>query len=199
MVTNYIEDKNKKTNILFKIALLMLFGVLLGVLAFCFFNKEVILNLANIEDDFLNIRLSENYLSILFSSLLNSSVIIVLLFLLGFYPFAQPLEIIIPIYKGLGYGVTVAQLYYTNGAKGILMSLILILPNALISSYAVFIGVRESLTLSNGLFSHMFLYRKFDNIKETIKLYSVKFLVLEAIISLSSAIDCICCLLYNTL
>lgn len=194
-----MTERPSKPNVIFRIMLLMIVGVLIGTLAFLFVKTSTLSDLNIVENDYLSMRQNGGYVSILYSSLLNSSTLIIVLFLLGFCAIAQPAAILVPVYKGLGYGATIAQIYSENGLNGFFSALILILPCALISSYALFIGVRESLRLSNRFFSQAFLNRRSDSdtINDYVKLYAVKFLVLEAVTAVSAAVDCLSSLVYN--
>ncbi len=194
-----MTERNSKSNVIFKIMLLMVAGVLVGALAFSFIKTSTLSDLNLIENDYLSMRQKGGYISILYSSLLNSSTLIVVLFLLGFCAIAQPVSILVPVYKGLGFGATIAQIYSENGINGFFTAFILILPCALVSSYALFIGVRESLRMSNRFFSQAFLNRRSesDSINDYVKLYAIKFLVLEAVTAVSAAVDCLSSLVYN--
>lgn len=194
-------ERNSKPNVIFRIMLLMVAGVLIGTLAFSFIKTSTLSDLNLIENDYLSMRENGEYVKILYSSLLNSSMLIVVLFLLGFCAVAQPISVLVPVYKGMGFGVTIAQIYSENGVNGFFSAIILILPCALISSYALFIAVRESLRMSNRFFSQAFLDRRCesDSINDYVKLYAVKFLVLEAVTTVSAAVDCLSSLVYNVL
>ncbi len=196
-----MTERNSKPNVIFRIMLLMIAGVLIGTLAFSFIKTSTLSDLNLIENDYLSMRENGGYVKILYSSLLNSSTLIIVLFLLGFCAIAQPVSVLIPVYKGMGFGVTIAQIYSENGVNGFFSAIILILPCALISSYALFIAVRESLRMSNRFFSQAFLDRRCesDSINDYVKLYAVKFLVLEAVTAVSAAVDCLSSLVYNVL
>lgn len=196
-----MTERTSKPNVIFRIMLLMISGVLIGTLAFSFIKTSTLSDLNLIENDYLSMRENGGYVKILYSSLLNSSTLIIVLFLLGFCAIAQPVSVLIPVYKGMGFGVTIAQIYSENGVNGFFSAIILILPCALISSYALFIAVRESLRMSNRFFSQAFLDRRCesDSINDYVKLYAVKFLVLEAVTAVSAAVDCLSSLVYNVL
>ena len=196
-----MTERTSKPNVIFRIMLLMVIGVLIGTLAFSFIKTSTLSDLNLIENDYLSMRENGEYVKILYSSLLNSSMLIVVLFLLGFCAVAQPVSVLVPVYKGMGFGVTIAQIYSENGVNGFFSAIILILPCALISSYALFIAVRESLRMSNRFFSQAFLDRRCesDSINDYVKLYAVKFLVLEAVTAVSAAVDCLSSLVYNVL
>lgn len=195
-----MTERTKEPNVIFRIMLLMVAGVLIGTLAFSFIKTGTLRDLNLVGNDYLTMRENGGYVEILYSSLLNSSMLIVLLFLLGFCAIAQPAAILVPVYKGMGFGVTIAQIYSENGISGFFTAVIMILPCALISSYALFIAVRESIRLSNRFFSQAFLDKRSESsINEYVRLYAVKFLVLEAVTAVSAAVDCLSSLVYNIL
>lgn len=196
-----MTERTHKPNVIFRIMLLMIAGVLIGTLAFSFIKTSTLSDLNLIENDYLSMRENGRYVEILYGSLLNSSTLIIVLFLLGFCAIAQPVAVLIPVYKGMGFGVTIAQIYSENGINGFFIALLLILPCALISSYALFIAVRESMRLSNRFFSQAFLDRRSESesINDYVKLYAVKFLVLEAVTAVAAAVDCLSSLVYNVL
>lgn len=196
-----MTERTSKPNVIFRIMLLMVVGVLIGTLAFSFLKTSTLSDLNLVNNDYLSMRENGGYVEILYSSLLNSSLLIIVLFLMGFCAIAQPAAVLVPIYKGLGFGVTIAQIYSKNGLNGFLTAFILILPCALVSSYALFIAVRESMKMSNRFFSQAFLDKRSEStsINEYVRLYAVKFLVLEAITAVSAAVDCISSLVYNML
>ncbi len=196
-----MTERTSKPNVIFRIMLLMIIGVLIGTLAFSFLKTSTLSDLNLVNNDYLSMRENGDYIEILYSSLLNSSVLIILLFLLGFCAIAQPAAVLVPVYKGLGFGVTIAQIYSKNGFNGFFTAFLLILPCALVSSYALFIAVRESIKMSNRFFSQAFLDKRSEStsINEYVRLYAVKFLVLEAVTAVSAAVDCLSSLVYNVL
>lgn len=196
-----MTERTSKPNVIFRIMFLMVIGVLIGTLAFSFLKTSTLSDLNLVNNNYLSMRENGGYVEILYSSLLNSSLLIIVLFLMGFCAIAQPAAVLVPIYKGLGFGVTIAQIYSKNGLNGFLTALILILPCALVSSYALFIAVRESMKMSNRFFSQAFLDKRSEStsINEYVRLYAVKFLVLEAITAVSAAVDCLSSLVYNML
>ena len=74
-------DRPSKPNVIFKIMLLMIVGVLIGTLAFSFIKTSTLSDLNIIENDYISMRQDGGYVRILYSSLLNSSMLIIVLFL----------------------------------------------------------------------------------------------------------------------
>lgn len=176
---------------------LAIVGVLFGVMSYCFMSAEFLKQLSIAERSYIELRQNQDFSQILIKSFAGSSIYLGCALILGFSAISQPIEIIIPLVKGLGLGVCLAQIYAQNGKEGILTGLLLILPCALISMYALIIGVRESIGLSNILLSNMLTVGQTNGLLSTVKLYGTKFLVLEAMTAVSAAVDCVCAVVFS--
>ncbi len=175
----------------FLIALAVI-GIFLGVMSFCFMDDNFLSQISLAQQNFMEIRKNQDFVHILIKSLSSSTIFLTCAFLLGFSAISQPLEIMIPLVRGLGLGVSVAQIYSQNGKSGILTSLVLILPCAVISMYALAVGVREAVGLSNIFMTNGLCSGQTNGMLDSIKLYVTKFLVLEAVTAVSAVVDCIC-------
>lgn len=175
----------------FLIALAVL-GILFGVMSFCFMDDSFLSEISLAQQNFMEIRKNQDFVHILIKSLCSSTVFLAGAFLLGFSAIAQPIEILIPLIRGLGLGVSVAQIYSQSGKSGILTCMILIIPCTLISMYALVVGVRESVGLSNIFMTNALCSGQTYGLLNSIKLYATKFLVLEAVTAVSAVVDCIC-------
>lgn len=167
-------------------------GIFFGVMSFCFMDDSFLSQISLAQQNFMEIRKNQDFVHILIKSLCSSTVFLGCAFLMGFSAIAQPVEILIPLIRGLGLGVSVAQIYSENGKIGILTCAVLILPCSLISMYALVVGVRESVGLSNIFMTNALSSGQTNGLLDAIKLYSTKFLVLEALIAVSAVVDCVC-------
>ena len=180
--------KNIKPNIILLMTLLLI-GVLIGTLAFCNMSQDDFNNFSFITQMFIKNKSEQTFLQSLINSFSTSASLLLICFFLGFSAISQPVEITIPIFRGLGLGASIAYIYITYGIKGFLISLLLIIPNAVISSISIIIAVRESIKMSN-MFTFFAISNSCENnMKSCIKLYLLKFLILFVIIGLSSVID----------
>lgn len=177
---------------------LILLGVALGSLTYILSSDSLSGSLGALNTDYLSLRLGETYMEVFLSSLFNSTVMLLTLFFAGLCAAAFPFVLIAPVYKGLGIGASVSELYFSTGKEGIAYTLLLIVPSAVISCYAVMIGTREAYRMSSECFGAVFK-NKIYTVRENARLYVVKFLVLEAILSVSATIDSVCSLIYNNI
>lgn len=114
-----------------------------------------------------------------------------MIFLSGLCAVGQPFAACALAVRGLGMGVVFSQLYSGFGVKGMLYSAVLVLPNALICSVALVLGAREAICLSNRYAVFSLSDRQQDGLKETLRRYCAKFLVLEAVLAVSAGMDCL--------
>jgi len=190
------EFKRKKTSILERNSLfilllgIMLGGVLIGSLAFCNMNENAVGTISFISQGFMKTRASQSMLGIFMKSFLSASAPMLLIFVLGFCAVTQPIEFLVPFFRGLGLGASLAQIYSSSGIKGFLIILFLILPYAIISSFGVIIGTREAIRLSNIFAGKAVSSANSEGMKSITKLYCIKFLVLEVVMIIGAIVDC---------
>ena len=167
-------------------------GVVFGVMSYCFMDTDFLERISLAQQNYIELRKNQDFVQILLRSFCSSSIFLGSAFILGFCAISQPLEIAIPIIKGMGLGVSVAQIYSQSGKQGIVISALLILPCAMISMYALVVGVREAIGLSNIFMTNALTTGQTTGMFGSVKLYAVKFLVLEAVTAVSAAVDCVC-------
>ncbi len=169
---------------------LVLLGVLAGTLIFCNMSGSDISDLSFITQGFIKERSEHTFIQTFLESFSSSSLLVLVCFLMGFWAIAQPFELFVPFFRGLGLGTSMSYIYTMYGIKGFFIILIMILPHAVISSVAIIFSVRESIRLSN-LFAETIVNGNNSNMASCIKLYLLKFLILFVIIGLSSLLDSI--------
>lgn len=86
-------------------------------------------------------------ISVLFSSCFLTFVLLLALFLAGLSTYGAPVTALVPIFFGLGAGLTEAY-YYGAGRPGILFVALLVVPRVLIAATALLMGCSESLRMS---------------------------------------------------
>lgn len=197
-ISRVTTDVKKRFKTLRPIMLLILIGVFIGTAVYILKDEPLSGSLNELNTDYLSLRSGSSYMSVMITSLFNSTILLAILFLGGLCAVAFPVVLVVPIYKGLGIGCSVAELYASMGQKGFIYALILILPSAVISCYALMIGTREAYRMSIECFGAIFK-SKIYTVSENAKLYLVKFLILEAILSVSATIDSLCSLVYNNI
>lgn len=129
-------------------------------------------------------------LAVFRNTFFSSAIFLVSVFILGFFSIGQPLGIILLIYRGIGIGASVAQMYILNGTASLPSVLLLIIPKAIVLSFTAALGVREMLRLSSAQFRFLFTDDlPEEKMKREIKLYFIKFLVLILITVLTAMMD----------
>lgn len=112
------------------------------------------------------------------NTFISSSSVIAVIFCTGFFAVGQPASMLALIYRGFGIGLSVAITYMTFGKNGFYITLIFIIPKILATSVIIMLGARESIKLSNIIYSYLFRGISEDNMTRYIRLYCIKFIVL---------------------
>ncbi len=187
----FIAEKKPKSLIFTVLIALFFIGVAYGAVLAGGADAETAKSLQRISDAFLLQKEGATFFSALFSSLLSSGVFVLLLFLCGFSAVGQPFSFFLVLFRGIGLGTAMGHFYLNMGTKGILMSLALIVPAGIVSSYAILLAGRESVKLSNRFFKVM-TSENFSMPAGILKTYTVKFFILVLLILLSAVVNGLC-------
>ena len=114
---------------------------------------------------------------------------------MGLSAAAQPIEVIVPIFRGMGAGVAVSGIYYSYGTSGIGIAAVLIIPGAVISAFAVIIAAREALDLSGKVYMSA-VGKNTSGGQIDFRLYFTKFVILCVILAASSFADSVLTFLF---
>lgn len=187
----FIAEK-KPRSLLFSVLIALFFiGVAYGAVLVGGASQETADSLQRITDQFLLQKAGDSFLTAMFSALASGGIFVLLLFLCGFSAVGQPFSLFLVLFRGIGLGTAMGHFYLNLGLKGILMSLALIVPTGIISSYAILLAGRESVKLSNRFFKVM-TCDDFSMPGGVLKTYSVKFFILVLLILLSAVVNGIC-------
>ncbi|MBR1423434.1 MAG: hypothetical protein IJ571_08355 [Ruminococcus sp.] len=131
---------------------------------------------------------SENALRSSLSAFMGTSIYMAAVFILGFFPIGQPLCAAVMLLRGMGQGAVLSQLYLT-ARSGDLPGLMIgyILPNTLTAA-ALSLACNEAVTLSNVYLRHTFSDRQVLGMKDTVRLYVIRLLQLEAVCAFASVL-----------
>ena len=187
----FVAEKKPKS-LLFSVLIALFFiGVAYGAVLVGGASPETSDSLQRITEQFLLQKAGDTFLSALLSSLLSGGVFALLLFLCGFSAVGQPFSFFLVAFRGIGLGTAMGHFYLNLGMKGILMSLALIVPAGIVSSYAILLAGRESVKLSNRFFKVM-TSDDFSMPAGILKTYTVKFFILMLLILLSAVVNGLC-------
>ncbi|MBQ4612791.1 MAG: stage II sporulation protein M [Clostridia bacterium] len=167
----FIRDNRR----LFPFVGLFLLGVLCGVLTYVAVAREPsdwggLLRLNAVESGVLG------WLGALFSSVFSSVVLLAALFLLGLWPCGAPFVLLVPLFYGLGLGMTEAY-YYAVGGVGILTALLLVMPHGLLVAVVLVMAAVESLRMSTRLCRQLLPSASCGGLWSGFRLYCLRFLL----------------------
>lgn len=188
MTDNHIPRSRKKDTLLITLSALYFLGVLIGTVLYCTLDSEKIRVLDSLAGSFVAGRLNHTFWQTLVNSFSGAFLLLLLCFLLGLSAAAQPLELLVPLFRGLGAGAAIAGMYSSYGLAGAGASVVLILPNAVATAFVMIIAAREAIRFSFGLYRAAF-GRNTAGEPMDIRLYFTKFVILCAILAVSSLVD----------
>ena len=174
-----------KSGVLAFFAGAILIGALLGAVTFCFMGSDELSMLSVFSNSFVDVR-----------SFFSSTVFLAVVFLSGFSSLGQPLAVAVLLLRGMGWGVAMSQLYSIYGGHGALLSAMFVLIPAVITAAALIIAAREAVAMSNILLCIVFSEGQHSGLRQTVRLYAVKFLVLEAAAAVAAALECLLTIIF---
>ncbi len=197
MTDNHISNHYKgKSDIRLTVLTMLYFsGVLLGTVLYCMLDGEQLEALNGITGNFVYGRLNHTFWETLVNSFSGAFMMLLLCFWMGFSAASQPIEMLLPMFRGMGAGVAVSGIYYAYGASGIGIAAVLIVPGAVISAFAVIIAAREALDLSGNIYLSAF-GKNASGGQIDFRLYFTKFVILCVILAASSFADSILTFLF---
>lgn len=176
-------SKNQKNIYLILIGLAII-SIVFGII-FIFLisknNKEFIEN--NLTSYFSNTNSS---LPIFFKTLFNYFIYIIIIWILGISIIGIPIVIFIFLFKNFLFGFSISSIIYSLKTKGILISIIDLLPHKLLFLVVLLLITFYSISFSIKLFKSLFL-KKQINIRESMNKYT-KILIISLSISIFIAL-----------
>ena len=163
-------------------------GTLGGVMIFVACHEAVteelqmILQIGSVGGSFLEAASS------LLSSCFFTLLMLAVLFLTGLSACGAPVTILVPLFFGLGVGMTEAY-YYAGGAGGILFTALFILPHSLVSAAALLMGCSESLRMTLLISGQLLPSVHCGGLWQDFKLYCTRFLIFAGIAFAAGVVD----------
>ncbi|MDD2362121.1 MAG: hypothetical protein PHH84_04070 [Oscillospiraceae bacterium] len=168
--------------------LVFLAGVLIGVMVFSLSNVLISDELATILEVRVIIDGFKGGITALFSSCFSTLFLLSLLFVLGLSACGAPFASVVPLFFGMGLGLTEAY-YASLGFKGMVAAAILIIPHYIIAATALLFGSMESIHMSVLLSRQLLPNGGIGGLWQDFKLYCVRFLVYFCIAFASGVAD----------
>ena len=166
---------------------LFLAGVLLGSLFFSKISLETQGLLSKILSNDLAVRSTHSYVPVFWTSLSSGLLYLFFIFFLGFCSISLPFLFFVPIIKGMGVGIVYASIYASQGLQG-LPTILLLLPNILLTALVVISSCKESSFLSITSFRRLFL-EEGKTLGHYIQHYLFQFACYFIFLVFSSALD----------
>ena len=169
--TSLFEVINQNNSLIF-MSFSLLLGFLAGVLIFKtkntvsgYYSKEFIL---------LYNKLNSGFVSALLNSLLEQLPYAAAIFLSGTCMVGAVLVPSTLLIRGAVYGMMMAYAYFAHGLLGIVFSLLILIPAAVIASIGIILSAREALGFSLSLARLALPDAKKPRIEQDFKLYSLR-------------------------
>lgn len=158
--------------------MLLVLGVAAGTLIAGNLSEGQSGTLSFIAQGFVESRANQTFLQTFTASFFSASIFLMAAFFMGFCAISQPLEILLPMFKGIGLGVSMARIYLEYGGKGALICLLMVLPAAIACSFVIIIASREAIKMSGTFLNALKVSDSEQSGRDIIKKYLLKFTVL---------------------
>ena len=148
-------------------------------------------NFASVFKNFVSQRSSLSTFKIILFSASSNLGYLCLAYFIGLFAFGTPFSFVLLISKGIGIGTVCGYLYSVFGLKGVAFAILIILPNAFISSVVLSYACNMSYMLSKRLLN---IFIKEDiccSLKPVFSKYSSRYLVFILLMLISSIVDAV--------
>jgi len=169
--TSLFEAINQNNSLIF-MAFSLLLGFLAGVLIFK--TKNTVSGYYSNEFNLLYNKLNSGFISVLLNSFLEQLPYAAAIFLSGTCMVGAVLVPSTLAIRGAVYGMIMSYAYFAHGLLGIVFSLLIIIPSAVIASIGIILSAREALGFSLSLARLALPETKKPRIEQDFKLYSVR-------------------------
>lgn len=180
----------RKNVLLLILGLLFLAGLFSGAIFVSQAGEESRKTLEVILSGFLEQRQTQAFTGIFASTFFSIFVLLIVLFFCGFCTIAQIIILLLPLFKGLGYGFSVGSLYMQYGFHAVGYVSIMLLPVMLLSTILLICAAKTSFILSLRLLQTTMTESE-QNGRFAAKRYCVKFAAYTLLAIAIAAMDAI--------
>ena len=128
------------------------------------------------------------WLAALWSSCFSTLLLLAALYLLGLWACGAPFVLLVPVFYGLGLGMTEAY-YYAQGAGGVATAALQVMPAGLLTAAVLAMAGAESLRLSMRLSRQLLPGEEDEGLWPMFRLYSLRYLLFVLAAALVSGVD----------
>lgn len=161
-------------------------GELLGAVLYCGSSAELPESLKLISGSFFAGRIQNTFIHTVINSFSGAFILLLICFIMGFGAIFQPAEVAVPFFRGLGAGITLAEINGMYGVKGFMLSFAVAVPYTAASALILSVGAREALIMSCCTAKNIFGRERCDI---DFRLYFTKFVILTGVLAVASAAD----------
>ena len=179
-----------KTKLFKSLLVSFIIGIFIGIICFILLSSKEKISLSNNLTNYINLIHDGNfkYFPSLIKSFISNYKYLVLIWVFGIVFFCSLLIPFIIIYRGILLGFTISSIIYVFHIKGLLYSLIMMIPSTIINEFIFILISYYSITFSTKCFN-VINKDKTINLRQFIKNYFYIFLVLSSCILLSSVYE----------
>ena len=195
-VNQLVSDFRKNSLFIFLVIVLFA-GIAAGALMIRTNGRQISQVLSSATSAFLTDRSGQTMIIKFFHSFFSSFWLLALIYVFGFSPLGQIPSAAVVAFRGLGLGVAMGFEFVSNGYKGMVFVLLLIIPHAFISTFVLLKASKNAVRISNLFAKAVVLPSDNPLSLNLVKSYSLHFLVFTLFIALSSVVDLTCVGLFS--
>lgn len=178
-------------------AALFLAGTLGGALVLRSAGEETSRSLSFLVGQFTQQRGVQTFSGTLLSSFVSTALMLGVLFICGFCAVAQPIIVLVPLFRGLGYGYQAGYIYAQNGFVGMGYAALVLLPNILFSTVLILFACSEAFEMSTACYRAA---RGGDTgASANLRGYCLRFLVFFLLALAVASVDAVCTMMFSGL
>lgn len=193
-----ISGKRNESTAIVLLAVLFLFGLFLGTLYIVNADASILNTLDYLFFSSIQTRTERAFFLIFASSAASSFLFLLASFLGGLTMWGSFLVPFLALLRGFGLGMTAGHVY-SFGASGIFYQILIVLPGAMFSSFAVLFAARESIRFSRQL-NHAHRLRRNPKLyapQPSVRNYAMRIGVLSCLALLGALLDVLTTLLFS--
>lgn len=181
------NSQKRKAGIILLMAVLLA-GAAAGTIMICMGSEDIFTSHNSVFRFLIRDYSPKTAVQIFIDSFKSIFIFLIVQFVLGFFAVGQPFEIMTVVIKGAVSGISASLAYLSYGLRGMAVNLVMLIPFAVLSSFILIAGARESFRFSCRLFRCAFSRDSSAGGAET-KLYCLRFGVLTLFSAAVSAAD----------
>lgn len=134
------------------------------------------------------VRQNQSFLATFWQSLLPTCLLWGITFFSGLCAIGLPIILFIPFWKGISIGMLAGYYYSTFALKGLLYSLLLLYPGAIVATFGLLLCCNEGMKNTTDMFN-ISLHAQFPESWGGIRLYTFRYLILLGLSIIGAVLD----------